>query len=343
MTIHLRKLALTLLLALGLFLQFSFSHAKEQIQPKPIKLRTVHMPYIASSPLLIAEEEGYFTEQGLQIEYVRMPDAVVGLPALIKGDLDVIPDVIYPSYLNAIARGAKIRIVADRGYLASTGCPSPAILVRRTLVEEGKLSRVSQLKGKRVAMTQGSSVLGYLMEKVLSQDNLTLTDIETVFLQMPARLDAFARGSIDVTLGSEPWVTQILQAGHAVIWKPVNQIVPDFQWAFLIYGPTLLENNPEAGKRFMIAYLKAVRQYNQGKTKRNLEIIAKHTGLDLELLQKCCWPTFRNDGQINIDSILDFQSWALKKGFLDKVILPDQFWDPSFVEHAHKVLNTTHR
>jgi len=338
MTIHLRKLVLTLLLASTLFLQVSFSHAKEQVQSKPIKLRTLHMPYIAAAPFHIAEEEGYFTEQGLQVEFVKMADAVVGLPALIKGDLDVIPDVFYPSYLNAIARGARIRIVADRGYLVSTGCASVAIMARRTLVEEGKLSRVSQLKGKRVAMTQGSSILGYILEKVLSQDSLTLTDVETVFLQMPARLDAFAKGSIDVTLGSEPWVTRMLQAGHSVIWMPINHIVPNFQWAFLIYGPTLLENNPEAGKRFMVAYLKAVRQYNQGKTKRNLEIIAKHTGLDRELLQKCCWRAFQNDGQINIDSILDCQSWALQKGFLDKVVSPNQFWDPSFIEHANKVL-----
>ena len=90
MNIHLRKLALTLFLTLTLLLQVSFSHAKEQVQSKPIKLRTFHMPYIASAPLLIAEEEGYFTEQGLQIEYVRMTDAVLGLPALIKGDLDCI-------------------------------------------------------------------------------------------------------------------------------------------------------------------------------------------------------------------------------------------------------------
>ena len=338
MTIHLRKIVITLLLTLIALIHFHISYAKEHAQPKLIKLRTIHLPYIASAPLLIAEEEGYFTEQGLQVEFVKMTDAVVGLPALIKGDLDMIPDVIYPSYLNAIARGAKIKIVADRGYLASTECASVAIMARRTLVEEGKLSRVSQLKGKRVAMTQGSSILGYLMEKVLSQDNLTLTDVETVFLQMPARLDAFEKGSIDVTLGNEPWVTRMLQAGHAVMWKPINHIVPNFQWAFLLYGPTLLETNPEAGRRFMVAYLKGVRQYNQGKTKRNLEIIAKHTGLDQELLQKCCWQTFRNDGQINTDSIVDFQSWALKKGFLDKEVPPNQFWDPSFIEYANKVL-----
>lgn len=90
----------------------------------------------------------------------------------------------------------------------------------------------------------------------------------------------------------------------------------------------------------MVAYLKAVRQYNRGKIERNIEILAKHTGLDRELLKKCCWPAFHDKGQINIESIVDFQSWALKKGFLDKGVSPDQFWDPSFIEYANKVLDT---
>jgi len=75
----------------------------------------------------------------------------------------------------------------------------------------------------------------------------------------------------------------------------------------------------------MIAYLKSMRQYNQGKTERNLKILAKYTGLDQELLKICCWPSLRNNGQINIESMIDFQQWALKKGYLDKEIPPNQF------------------
>ena len=90
----------------------------------------------------------------------------------------------------------------------------------------------------------------------------------------------------------------------------------------------------------MVAYLKAVRQYNQGKTERNLEIMSKHTGLDKELLKKACWSSFRDNGQINIKSVVDFQRWALNKDFLDKVAQPNQFWDPSFIEYANKVLDS---
>jgi len=93
----------------------------------------------------------------------------------------------------------------------------------------------------------------------------------------------------------------------------------------------------------MVAFLKAVRQYNQGKTKRNLEIVGKYTGLDRRLLEEVCWPAMRNDGQIHIESVMDYQAWAMKKGFLDKEVLPHQFWDPSFIEYANKVLGKSNQ
>jgi NitT/TauT family transport system substrate-binding protein len=88
----------------------------------------------------------------------------------------------------------------------------------------------------------------------------------------------------------------------------------------------------------MVAYLKAVRQYNQGKTERNLEIMEEFTKLDQELLKMSCWMPMRSDGYINVESVLDFQAWAVEKGYLDRPVTEEQFWDPSFVEYANQVL-----
>ncbi len=40
----------------------------------------------------------------------------------------------------------------------------------------------------------------------------------------------------------------------------------------LYYGPAFTDTNPEVGRRSMVAYLQGVRQYNQGKTDRNIGI-----------------------------------------------------------------------
>jgi NitT/TauT family transport system substrate-binding protein len=88
-------------------------------------------------------------------------------------------------------------------------------------------------------------------------------------------MGALAKRRIDFMVTTEPWLTRIIRAGHGVLWKRVQDVIPDFDYAFVRYGPSILEKDPEAGRRFMVAYLKGVHQYNQGKTVRNLEIMAK--------------------------------------------------------------------
>jgi len=315
-------------------------YAKEQIQSNPTSLKVVVSPYLSYLPFYIAQEAGYFTEQNLQVELIKMLDPSDAMPALIKGEVHVLSFIILPGQFNAMARGARLRIVADKGHFSSNGCTETALMARRRLVEEGKLAHPSQLKGCRIAMIDISSSAGYFIDKVLAQGGLTTNDVEILSLPMTTRLEAFQRGVIDITLASEPWITRMLQGGHAAIWKPAHQIIPDFQLAFLLYGPALLEKDQDAGRRFMVSYLKAVRQYRQGKTEQNLKIAGHMTGLDQELLRKTCWPTLRRDGEINTQSILGFQAWAVKRGFQDKVVPPNQFWDPSFIEYANKILGT---
>jgi hypothetical protein len=83
-----------------------------------------------------------------------------------------------------------------------------------------------------------------------------------------------------------------------------------------------------------------VRQYNRGRTARNLEILATTTALDRELLKVSCWQAIRGDGRINVESVLGFQRWAVRQGALDALVPAERFWDPSFVDEAVRVLGT---
>jgi NitT/TauT family transport system substrate-binding protein len=310
---------------------------ERQSRSGPTTLKVLLVPFIGSAPFFIAEEEGFFAEQGIQIKFIKMIRSGDAIPALTQGELDVWYGSTTTSFLNAMARGAKIRCVAEKGYLPPTGCAYSALIARRSLIEEGKLNSPVHLRDRRIAFNP-VSVEAYYMEKLLNTAGLSLNDIVIIDVPTPVMSDALKNGTIDVVVTVEPWITRGLQTGHAVLWMPAERVIPGFQYAIILFGPSLLEKNPEVGKRFMIAHLKAVRQYNQGKTERNIEIIAKHTGINNELLKKTCWPSIRNDGQIDVESILDFQKWALKRGLLDKEVLPNQFWDPSFIEHANKVL-----
>jgi NitT/TauT family transport system substrate-binding protein len=333
----LREYASRSCLVIALLLAACAPPALELPQPEPTKLKVVVLPYLSYGPLFIAEEEGYYAEQGLEIEFVKMARSTEAIPALAQGDLDVLGAIVSVGLLNAMAKGGDIRFVADVAHINPTGCTYMAVMARRALVEAGQLDSPAGLQGYQTSV-QPSSISSYLVEKLLNTVGMTLDDVDTVDVMDPVELEAFETGALDAAAASEPWVTRMLQAGHAVDWVPAQQVIPGFQLTVIAYGPTLIDENPDAGKRFMTAYLKAVRQLNEGKTERNLDLLAEFTGLDREVLEQTCWPSTHPDGQINVQSVVDFQSWALENGYLDNPVTEEQLWDPSFIDYANEVL-----
>jgi NitT/TauT family transport system substrate-binding protein len=309
-------------------------------QPEPVTLKVLLLPYLSYAPFFIAEEEGYFAEEGLQIEFVKMARSMDAVAALAQGDLDVFGGSVGVGLFNAIGRGAEIKFVANRGFIDPDGCGCYAFLVRRDLVDSGELNSPAQLRSRRIGLVGSGpeSYWGYLVEKLLHTAGLTLDDVEVQTIPVSVVSEALEQGTSDVVPVGEPHVTRILRTGHATLWKPAAQVTPGFQMGFMLYGPTLLHENPDAGRRFMVAYLRGVRQYNEGKTERNLEILTNHTGLDRELLNQACWPSMPDDGLMNPEGILSYQAWAVEKGYLDDAVTEEEFWHPSFVAYANEVL-----
>jgi len=306
-------------------------------EQEPVHLKVTSQPYLSFAPFYIAQAEGYFAEEGLEVEFVEL-GGEEATPLLIQGKLDVIVG-IGAYYLNAIARGAEIKVVADKGHVGTTGCSPSALVVRRELFETGEVDSVAELEGRTMVL-RSASMEEYFLEKLLDTAGLTVDDLELTYMPDVATVEAMAQGTIDLCMAGEPWTTRHVQTGNAVLWIPYNDLAPGEQHVTVVYGPSLLEANPDAGRRFMVAYLRGVRQYNQGKTERNLEIMAEFSGLDKEILKAACWFYIYDDGHVNVQSLLDFQEWAVEKGYLDSVVPEEQLYDPSFIEYANQVLGS---
>ena len=335
---HFSKRNVLVFIMLAAFLQVGASPL-QQPQVPPIKLKVLAVPYLTFAPLFIAQDEGYFAEQGLQVEFPQFTGSVQALPALAQGDLDISAGEVAVNALNAISKGINIKYVADKGFYDPDACSFSGFVARVPLIKAGELDRLEQWKGKRVSLTPNAHS-EYMMDVAFKQAGLTVDGIEPLELPPAARFAGLANGTLDVANLSEPWLTRSLETGGTDLILKVAQVIPNEQLGYIIYGPNILNKNPEAGKRFMVAYLKAVRQYKLGKTDRNLEILAKYTELDRKTLEKACWPPFREDGQFKVDSLLSFQDWAVKKQLLNQTLTETQLSDLSFVQYANQVLNT---
>jgi NitT/TauT family transport system substrate-binding protein len=304
--------------------------------PQPVALKVVILPFISFAPYWIAQDDGYFKEQGLEVEFIDMTNQQDTLPAMLGGQVDVTSGQVYAAMFNAAAKDSPVKIVADKGYIDPAACENIALIGRKGAFDAGDL-KGDQLNGSRMTIVAGSWN-EYLLDKQLKALGLTNTAASNTALGSPAVFEAMNAGQVDITVQNEPWVTRLLDAGHVKLTPGISKLMPNSESALMLFGPKLMGENADVGRRFMVAYLKAVRAYNEGKTDHNVAILSKYTKLPAELLQKMCWPALHPDGTINTESVLDFQKWAVEKGVVKTPATAAQLFDTSFAEKASQEL-----
>ena len=298
-------------------------------EPELVRIEMAAGHYISSTVMRIGIDEGYFADEGVDVRL--KPASQTGstaLPILDQGRIDVARMTNMVALVNAIDQGARVRVVVGAGEFERGKCSLSALVARKGLYADDEPITPASLKGRKVDYKE-VSFEGYFLDTYLRSGGLTLEDVEQSWIPQPARMEAMNRGGIDYTVISEPWPTRMVEAGHRLV-TPVGEVLDRFQYTMLAFGPRLLDEEPEAGRRFVAGYLRSVQQFNEGPTPRNLELATLQTGQDVETLRHMCWPTIREDGGIASESIMEFQRWALEKGHINRIVDIDELWDPSY-------------
>ncbi len=303
----------------------------------PAKIKLGVLPYVSNGPFYIAQDEGYFQEQNLEVEFVPFDNGTVVLPALESGQVDVSSEAPKAGIFNGIAATGNMKITADRGYLDPNGCTYGAILVTADWYAKNPAPTADSMRGMK-ASVDPKTFNGFILDTALQTVGLTVDDLETEVIPPASVVGVAQSGDMDMFVLTEPSLSRLIDSKKWVIWKTYQEVVPNFQFGFVLYGSRLSKTDPELGDRFMTAYLKGVRQYNLGNTDRNTEIIAKYLKQDPAFLKSTCWPAFHSDGRMDLQPIVDFEKWAAGKGQLDEVVPADVFYDPRFVDAANKAL-----
>lgn len=331
-----RVILSSLMLLLMLTVFFPGCGATEPKDIVPSNLKIVTLPYLGYATYYISQEEGYFAEQGFEVEFVKFNAASEAIPLLAQGSLDVVAGSMSASLINAIAQNINIKVVAGREYVPSDEESSP-LMVRKDLYDSGELNTVAKIKGRQVAIPCLGCLNDFAVTKILETAGLSLADVKVVKMTQPSILAALENRALEVAHLGSPYSEKVKSLGYAVTIQSADKVIPGFQKVFVMYGPNLLEKNPELGKKFMVAFLKGLRQYNQGRTERNVAIIEKYL-MDRETLLSAPWDPMYSDGRIKVEDILAFQDWAYANGLVDKQVTKEQLVDTRFIEYANRAL-----
>lgn len=297
-------------------------------------------PTMTSSAMFIAKEKGYFEEQGINaiLNPFRLSGAQM-IPFLATGQIYVGGGTINAGMYNAIQGDIPIKLVAEKGSLHPNK-GHLALIVRKQHIDSGRYKTLKDLKGMTFATPAKGVSQQIIMERYLKLVGLTLSDVRLTHMGYPDMNIALTNGSIDATIQIEPFVASAVEKEIAVRISGADTVYPEQQAAAIMYSPMFIEKHPEVAKKFMVAYVKGLRDYNDAffKNKNREEIIQvliKSTRVkNRKIYESVVAVGLDPNGRLMMPSIRDDARWYFEQGYIKKMPDVDTVVDHSYVNYA---------
>jgi NitT/TauT family transport system substrate-binding protein len=301
----------------------------------------------SDSPFFIADKRGYFKDEGLTVKFIRFDSAAKAMAPLGTGELLVASGATSAALYNAVKRGVTLRIVADKAK-NPPGYGFESLLVRKDLHDDGKIKAVADFKGRKIAISAPGNSEDFLVDYALRKAGLTIHDVEPVYLGFPQHISAFSNKGIDVSLSVEPSISSILKAEKAVRFLGVDEFYPQFETAVVFYSEKFIKERPEDAKKFMRAFLRGARDYNDALDGDRLTapaaadvipILTEYSFIKNPDVYRAMRSHYVDpNGELNVKSLKDVWQFFKDAKQIDGSVTVDQVVDPSFAKWAAESL-----
>ena len=243
---------------------------------KPQETTTLNIGFQKYGLLPIVKERGVLDkalkDQGITVKWVEFPAG----PQLLEG-LNV-GSVVFGEAGEAppiFAQAANSNLV----YVANQpAAPNAEALI---VPKNSTIQSVQDLKGKRIAFNKGSNV-HYLLLRVLEKNQLSLNDIQVVYLPPADARAAFEKGAVDAWVIWDPFFAAAEQQIGARVLATGQNLVSNHQ--FYLADRKFAQNHPDVLKTL-------VNELNQStewvKTHQDdaAKLLEKPTALDFNILK----------------------------------------------------------
>ena len=155
-------------------------------------------------PLTVADQLGYFKDEGLQVEISDFAGGAKALQALIGGSADVVSG----AFEHTISMQAKNQFIT--AFVLQGRAPQIVMAVSNKTMPNYKT--ITDLKGKKIGVTAPGSSTSMMSNFVLAKGGLKPTDVSYIGVGASAgALSALRSGQIDAIANLDPLITMLQQ------------------------------------------------------------------------------------------------------------------------------------
>ncbi|MGN1049575.1 MAG: ABC transporter substrate-binding protein [Selenomonadaceae bacterium] len=259
------------------------------------------MPDIDSVPVIMAQEKGYFAEEGLKVNIQQFKSAMDRDAALQSGNLDgAISDMLAVAFAKSGGFDVKVTAFTNGSYKLIAG-------------KDAEVNSVHDLIGKDVAISK-NTIIEYVTDQITAANNMPENSLNKVVIpQIPTRLEMLQNGKLAAATLPEPM-------GSIAIYNGCKYITGSDELGInpgvMMFTSKAVESKKAELQAFYRAYNKAVAYLNDTDKAQYMDIVIEKSGFPAAAKDALVLPKYRPAGLPKQQDVTDCLTWMNQKNLI---------------------------
>ncbi len=277
----------------------------QSIEKPKLQIGVGGKPLFYYLPLTIAERNGYFKAEGLDVEILDFPGGARALQALVGGSVDVVSGA-YEHTITQQAKGQNIEALVLQGKYAG-------IVLGMPKAKAAAYKGPADLKGMKIGVTAPGSSTNMFINILLAK--VGLKPDAAAYIGVGATAGAVAimkKGEIDAISNLDPVITMLEADGTIVpvvdtrTAKGMSEVYNGAYAAGCIYVPVeFAKKNPNTAQAVVNAMVRALRFIQTSTPDQIVDAVPKEYYSDRALYKAALEKNlegFKHDGAISLEA-----------------------------------------
>ncbi len=294
---------------LVVILSLLFASCAPKTTPPPVTLKIAVLRVLDALPLYVADKQGYFAANGIQVELTPVASAPERDQLIAAGQADgMINEMTSVLFSNRAQQTVQVVRIARA---ATADQPVFRVLAGK----DSGIASVADLQKVETGISQGT-VLEYLFQRLIEAEGFNPADFPTTNIpSIPDRLKLLGAGELKAALLPDPLASLAIQQGATVVIDDSSH--PEYGYSTLTFRKAVIDQHPAAIKAFLAAWEKAVSDINANPGQWNA-LLTERELVPSALLESYQVPPFVTASVPTTEQFADALAWAKGKGLLDK-------------------------
>ena len=296
--------------------------ALAQTKPAPATLRLAILPLTNYTPLIVARDKGYFTEENLNVTWTTVAQGAISVEAVYGGSAEIGGSAIFEPMV-ARGNGLDIMFLAASTRIRSNPPDNSGLLVRTG----DSIRTAKDLAGKKISAGLINSVNYAHMREWLQRNSVDPNAVQFLEIPFPQMADALFQNRLDAVWNVEPFLTFMVRSGNArVIAYPYQDNVPRMDITCYLAKESWVKANPDVARRFKRAIERATTDLINATKEVRDDWVAKYTGAKPEVVAAMNLPEFTTE--FNVPSLKANLDIAVRQKLAKPFDLDTMIWKP---------------